>query len=54
MSEPLPIAEDDAGTCKCGAPAGEPGPCPYASEIRGDDSPCSCCRECATECAMEI
>jgi len=29
--------------------------CPYAADIRNDDTQrCSCCRECAHECAMDI
>jgi hypothetical protein len=41
-------------TCKCGAETAKKHPCPYAEEINGDDTPCTCCDECAHECAMDI
>ena len=29
-------------------------PCPFASEIHNDESPCECCEECENECAQDI
>lgn len=42
------------GLCDCGAPASEPEPCPFAEDIRGDDTPCDCCDDCRHQCAMDI
>ena len=30
------------------------GPCPFASEIHGDESECDCCDDCRYQCAMDI
>jgi hypothetical protein len=43
----------DVKLCGCGAPAVE-APCPFAQEIRSDDSLCSCCDECRDGCAADI
>ena len=40
--------------CKCGAPAGEPRPCPFRSDIHGNREPCDCCDNCRTECARDV
>lgn len=42
--------------CKCDAnPADEPHVCPYASDIHGDHTTlCTCCKDCARECADSI
>ena len=42
-------------TCpKCGEPTLNYSPCPYSSEIYGDDEDyCNCCNKCAILCAME-
>lgn len=40
-------------TCKKN-PAEAPHPCPYQSEIHGDEKPCTCCAQCTQECALEI
>lgn len=39
----------------CGKnPATEPHPCPYKSEINGNEEECTCCQYCQHECAMDI
>ena len=39
----------------CGKnPASEPHPCPYKSEINGNEEECTCCPDCAEECARDI
>lgn len=43
------------GFCKGKNAATEPHTCPFAEEINDDyDSLCTCCDECAHECAMDI
>lgn len=44
------------GVCKCGvAYAEEAHPCPFAEEINDDsETLCSCCDDCANDCAMDI
>jgi hypothetical protein len=43
------------GRCqRCGTTPAETKPCEYASEINGDDTPCTCCDSCRNECAREI
>ncbi len=48
----------NCGNCgTCGKPdAIEDELCPFAHDIRGDDSPCEhdCCAECRSTCADEI
>ncbi len=35
--------------------AREPHPCPFKSDVRGDDTTlCRCCKECERECLMDI
>jgi hypothetical protein len=30
-------------------------PCPYNSDINGDDTPCcNCCQNCCEDCAMDV
>ena len=45
----------DGGHCEGKNETAEPHTCPFAEEI-GDDSEtlCTCCDECAYECAMDI
>jgi len=39
----------------CGNQATEPHPCPYREEINDDsETLCTCCQECAQECANDI
>ena len=38
----------------CGNPATTEHECPFASEIHNDATPCTCCDDCAHECAMDI
>ena len=49
---PAPLAVEP---CKCGAPANEPAPCPYADDVHGNTGNlCNCCDDCARECALDI
>ncbi len=38
----------------CAHKAVERHPCPYAEDIYGDDTPCTCCEGCQRECADDI
>jgi hypothetical protein len=43
--------------CECCQknPAVDPHICPYAADVNNDnESECTCCDECAHECAMDI
>lgn len=43
------------GHRRCTSRSEPPHPCPFASEIHGDDSTlCNCCDDCAHGCAIEI
>jgi hypothetical protein len=44
---------DYNGRCFCGA-LSEPGICPFAQEIRGEEIICDCCEACRHECAQDI
>lgn len=48
--------EETPGLCRCGKnEATDPHTCPYKSEINDDDETlCTCCADCTTECAYEI
>jgi hypothetical protein len=47
--------DDDAKCQRCkSAPAEAEHVCPYAYEIHEDESLCTCCESCASECADEI
>jgi hypothetical protein len=61
MSVELPMDPEDLtkGLCRCGAATrgfedGAPPTCGYDSEIRGVETPCNCCHECARSCAEDI
>lgn len=42
-------------TCRCGEPAIDPHPCPYAEDVNNDsEMHCVCCDECRYQCAMDI
>lgn len=52
MAEPF-IPDHRYGDC--GEYAEEPHTCPFSEEIHDDyESTCTCCRECAHQCAMDI
>jgi hypothetical protein len=38
----------------CGATPAETKACEYASEINGDETPCTCCDSCRHACCEEI
>ena len=45
----------EGGHCKGKNDAEEPHTCPYAEDINDDhESLCTCCNDCAHECAMDI
>lgn len=45
---------EENGT-KCDNPAQAAHPCPFREDILGDeDTQCTCCDDCAHECAMDI
>lgn len=53
--KPAKKVETEERCDKCGGPASEPHPCPYAEEIGGDcETLCNCCPNCTGECAMDI
>lgn len=44
----------EGGGCKGENPADEDHECPFASEIRNDNSPCNCCDYCYGKCSYDI
>lgn len=40
--------------CNCGCKGEESHPCPYKSEINGDNEECNCCDQCTFNCSQEI
>lgn len=58
-SEPVKMASVSVQPiegCGCGEHQQKPPhPCPFKEEIHGDeDALCTCCEDCAHECAMDI
>jgi len=54
--EPCYVQEPEESCPECGQhPASEPHPCPYQSDINGDDTAlCKCCVNCQNNCADDI
>lgn len=50
--EDTPPAETPPRQCCLANPV--EGPCPFQSEINGDDSECNCCESCRQQCSDDI
>jgi hypothetical protein len=48
------IVAEEPDKCSCGNDAEEEHTCPYAEELHGDETLCTCCYECQHQCAMDI